>query len=163
MIAAYREAINRAKSQKKRYRKLFLRLKSESSKVLDDSFHKLHEDAFEQIDCLSCANCCKTTSHIFYDRDIERLSKHLNMKAVDFVEKYLKIDEDGDQVLKSSPCPFLMDDNCCSVYEHRPKACREYPHTNRKRMHQILDITLQNTRVCPAVARIVEQLDQKVS
>ena len=69
--------------------------------------------------------------------------------------KKSKIDEDGDQVLKSSPCPFLLDNNKCMAYDSRPKACREYPHTNRKRMYQILDLTETNTRVCPAVADII--------
>jgi len=80
------------------------------------------------------------------------------MKAADFFDQYLKVDEDGDQVLQSSPCPFLMEDNKCTAYAARPKACREYPHTNRKRMHQILDLTAKNTRVCPAVSQIVDSL-----
>jgi len=86
------------------------------------------------------------------------MAAHFKMKAADFFDQYLKVDEDGDQVLQSSPCPFLMEDNKCTAYAARPKACREYPHTNRKRMHQILDLTAKNTRVCPAVSRIVDSL-----
>jgi len=158
----YIEAISKAKSQKKQYKKLFSRLKQQSPKKLDHNFQDLHEAAFQEIDCLQCANCCKTTSPIFYDRDIDRLAKHLRLKSVDFIEQYLSIDEDGDHVLKSSPCTFLGKDNRCSVYEVRPKACREYPHTNRKRMHQILDLTFKNTRVCPAVSFIVEKMSEKL-
>jgi Fe-S-cluster containining protein len=80
------------------------------------------------------------------------------MKPGDFIEKYLRIDEDKDYVLKSSPCPFLDAENYCMVYEDRPKACREYPHTNRKKMVQITDLTLKNTKVCPAVFEMVERL-----
>jgi hypothetical protein len=80
------------------------------------------------------------------------------MRPQTFIETYLTIDEDRDYVLQSTPCPFLGEDNKCFVYEHRPKACREYPHTNRKRMYQIMDITLKNTLVCPAVARIVVRI-----
>lgn len=134
------------------------RLKRLPDRKLDDLFHEKHEKVFEEIDCLSCANCCKTTSPIFRDIDILRLSKRLRIKPADFVEEYLRIDEDQDYVLQSSPCPFLMDDNKCSVYEDRPKACREYPHTNRKRMAQILPLTMRNTLVCPAVSRIVEEI-----
>jgi Fe-S-cluster containining protein len=133
-------------------------LKKKDARKVDDTFHQLHEEVFEEIDCLECANCCKTTSPIFYETDIERVAKSLRMKPGDFIEKYLKIDEDKDYVLKSSPCPFLGPDNYCSVYEDRPKACREYPHTNRKKMVQITDLTFKNTLVCPAVFEMVERM-----
>jgi Fe-S-cluster containining protein len=80
------------------------------------------------------------------------------MKPGELIDKYLRVDEDKDYVVKSSPCPFLGADNYCSVYEDRPKACREYPHTDRKKMVQILDLTLKNTQVCPAVFEMVERL-----
>lgn len=139
-------------------KKFLLSLKKKDPRKVDDAFHTLHEEVFEEIDCLTCANCCKTTSPIFYDTDIERLAKSLRIKAVDFAAKYLKVDEDGDQVLQSSPCPFLDSDNYCSVYDARPKACREYPHTDRKKMVQILELTHKNTQVCPAVFEIVDRL-----
>ncbi len=147
-----------SKTEVERNKKFLLSLKKKDPRKIDDAFHTLHEEVFEEMDCLTCANCCKTTSPIFYDTDIERLAKELRIKAVDFVDKYLKVDEDGDQVLKSSPCPFLGYDNYCSVYEARPKACREYPHTNRKKMVQIMELTHKNTQVCPAVFEIVERL-----
>jgi hypothetical protein len=139
-----------------------LRLKKMNPRKLDDLFHNTHEEVFDEIDCLQCANCCKTTSPIFYSTDIERVSKFLSMKPGDFVEKYLRIDEDNDYVLKSSPCPFLGSDNYCSVYEARPKACREYPHTDRKKMVQIMDLTYRNTLVCPAVLEMVDRLKKIV-
>ena len=77
------------------------------------------------------------------------------MKQGEFERMYVRIDEDNDYVLKSSPCPFLNDDNTCFVYDVRPQACREYPHTNRKNMQQILNLTQSNTLVCPAVSKIV--------
>src|ERR1700757_2109627 len=77
-------------------------------------------------------------------------------------EAFEKIDEDEDYVLKQAPCPFLGDDNYCSVYEDRPTACREYPHTDRKNMYQILDLTYKNTLVCPAVLRIVDEVKKKL-
>ncbi len=139
-------------------RKFLSSLKQKDPRKVDDAFHKLHDEVFEKINCLDCANCCKTTSPIFYQNDIERLSKRLRMKPGDFIGKYLKVDEDKDYVLTSSPCPFLGPDNYCSVYDDRPKACREYPHTNRKKMVQIMDLTFKNTLVCPAVFEMVERL-----
>jgi uncharacterized protein len=138
--------------------KFYKRLKQKPPKDLDEKFHTLHNEVFDEIDCLTCANCCKTTSPIFYERDIERASKALRMKPGDFVTKYLKTDEDGDSVLQVAPCPFLDADNYCSIYENRPNACREYPHTNRKKMQQIADLTFKNTLVCPAVLEITERL-----
>lgn len=133
-------------------------LKKKDPRKIDDLFHETHEEVFDEVDCLECANCCKTTSPIFYQTDIERMAKELRMKPGDFIEKYLRIDEDKDYVLISSPCPFLDADNYCLVYDARPKACREYPHTNRKKMVQILDLTHKNTQVCPAVFQIVHRL-----
>ncbi|HEY0030983.1 MAG TPA: YkgJ family cysteine cluster protein [Bacteroidia bacterium] len=140
---------------------LFERLKRRKPKNLDDVVHELHEETFEKTDCLKCANCCKTTSPIFYDRDIDRVSKRLRVRPSEFIEKYLHQDEDKDYVLNSAPCPFLDHENYCIIYEDRPTACREYPHTNRKRFFQILDLTLKNTYVCPAAFQIVEEMKKK--
>lgn len=141
--------------------KLFSKLKKTKPPQLDVIVSQLHDEVFESTDCLQCANCCKTTSPVFYDKDIERVSKHLRMKPSAFVEKYLHIDEDRDYVLNSAPCPFLDHENYCMVYESRPAACREYPHTNRKRFHQILDLTLKNTTICPAAYQVVEALKKR--
>lgn len=147
-----------AKANRKEVNKFLGRLARRPPKDLDNTFHDFHDKAFEKIDCLDCANCCKTTSPIFYDKDIERMASHFRIKPAKFFDQYLRIDEDGDQVLQSSPCPFLLEDNKCMAYDARPKACREFPHTNRKRMHQILDVTAKNTRLCPAVADVVGKM-----
>ena len=119
---------------------------------------ELHTEAFETIDCLECANCCRTTSPIFRDIDIDRIARALNVRPAELVEQYLKLDDEGDYVLRTAPCPFLGEDNYCSIYAHRPRACREYPHTDRKNFHQILSLTLKNTLICPAAARVVSRL-----
>ena len=136
-------------------KKVFRKMKQAKPNDLDQKFHKGHEAEFKKMDCLSCANCCKTTSPIFRDADIRRISKHLRIKEGKFISDYLKMDEDQDYVLKSSPCSFLDNDNSCSIYDVRPLACREYPHTDRKNMFQVLEITAENSLICPAVARIV--------
>jgi uncharacterized protein len=149
--------INAAKKENEN-RQFFKKLKASPPRKLDDHFHSAHNEIFRSIDCLKCANCCKTTSPIFYERDIDRASKALRLKPGDFIDNYLRVDEDGDYVLKGSPCPFLDGDNYCSIYSDRPTACREYPHTNRKRMSQVLDLTMNNTMVCPAVLSITEEI-----
>jgi len=136
-------------------KKVFRKMKQAKPNDLDQKFHKGHESEFKKMDCLSCANCCKTTSPIFRDADIRRISKHLRIKEGKFISDYLRMDEEQDYVLKSSPCSFLDNDNSCSIYDVRPLACREYPHTDRKNMFQVLEITAENSLICPAVARIV--------
>lgn len=148
----------KTESLKKENEAFYKRLKSKPPKNLDELFHEANDEVFDRIDCLSCANCCKTTSPIFYQRDIERAAKAVRMKPGDFIEKYLKVDEDQDYVLKQSPCAFLDADNYCLIYEDRPNACREYPHTNRKKMFQIMDLTFRNTQVCPAVLEMTEMI-----
>jgi len=139
----------------------FARLKKKKPKNLDKIVQKLHDEVFQEIDCLDCANCCKSISPTLYDKDINRLAKHLKIKPSQFVEKYLYLDEEGDYVFKETPCPFLLNDNYCMVYESRPKACREYPHTDRPRFYQILDLTLKNAEVCPAVFELIERLKKE--
>lgn len=116
---------------------------------MDAQIHDLHEEASERIDCLQCANCCKSLGPAIYHKDIERMAKALRMKPSEVVEKYLRVDEDNDYVFKTMPCPFLMPDNYCAIYESRPKACREYPHTDRKNFVQIYKLTVKNTYTCP--------------
>lgn len=152
------EFSKRSKAKSIENKKFLTGLKKKASKHLDEDFHSLHNEVFANTNCLLCANCCKTTSPIFYPNDIERASKAVKLKPGQFTEKYLRIDNDKDYVLQSSPCPFLDKENFCRIYEDRPKACREYPHTNRKKMVQVLDLTYQNTLVCPAVLEIVERM-----
>ena len=140
----------------------FKRLKKIKPKVLDKLIHPLHEEVFECTDCLKCANCCTTTGPLFTDKDISRIAKHLRIKPFEFTQQYLRIDEDRDYVLKSVPCTFLGEDNYCSIYEVRPKACREYPHTDRKKQNQLLNLTEKNIEVCPAVFNIVEKLKKEL-
>ena len=140
----------------------FKRLKKEKPKVLDKLIHPIHDDVFEHTNCLKCANCCKTTGPLFTDKDIQRISKYLKIKPSEFVERYLRIDEDNDYVLQSVPCVFLGEDNYCLIYEVRPKACREYPHTDRIKQYQLLKLTEKNLDVCPAVFEIVERIKVKL-
>jgi Fe-S-cluster containining protein len=136
----------------------FKKLKKKNPKNLDETVHRLHEEAFEQFDCLSCANCCSSISPIVTDKDVERLARFMKIKPAQFIERYLHLDEDHDYVFNDTPCPFLMPDNYCMVYEYRPKACREYPHTDRRRFIQLLNLTIQNCEVCPIVFNVVENL-----
>lgn len=151
-----------AKDKHTENKKYFEKLKKKQPKNLDYVMQDLHETEFKTTDCLSCANCCKTTGPLFTDSDIERISKHLRQKPKQFIGQYLRIDEDGDYVLQSVPCSFLDHENACLIYDVRPKACREFPHTDRKKFHQISNLTLQNVAICPAAYKIVEEMKKRL-
>ena len=152
------QALKKAKEHKK-----FLgNLKRKPPKNLDYIAEETHKEVFKEIDCLSCANCCKTTGPLFTEKDIERVSKYVRLKPKDFEAKFLQTDEDEDKVLKNLPCWFLGEDNKCSIYEIRPKACREYPHTDRKKVYQINNLMLKNTIICPAAFVWVEKMQKKI-
>ena len=152
----------KAKDTHNENKKFFAKLRKKPPKNLDVLMQELHHDEFERTDCLTCANCCKTTGPLFIDRDIERISKHFRMKPQKFIETYLRVDEDNDYVLQSVPCTFLGPDNYCSIYEVRPKACREFPPTDRKKFHQITNLTLKNVAICPAAYNIVEEMKKRL-
>ena len=151
-----------AKDKHKVHKNFFSKLKKNPPKKLDYLMQDLHEQEFMRTNCLDCANCCKTTGPLFTGKDIERISKSFRMKPSKFIESYLRIDEDNDYVLQSVPCTFLGADNKCSIYDIRPKACREFPHTDRRKFHQITSLTLKNVKICPAAYNIVEALRKKI-
>lgn len=151
-----------AKGKRKENNKFFKKLKKKPPKHLDGLMQDLHDDEFSRTDCLDCANCCKTTGPLFTQQDIQRLSKLFKIKPQEFIDKYLKLDEENDYVLQTLPCPFLGDDNKCFIYDQRPKACAEFPHTDRKKFHQISNLTKKNIEVCPAAFRIVEEMKDRL-
>lgn len=151
-----------AKDKHKENKTFFIKLKKKPPKQLDYLMQELHDEAFKRTDCLDCANCCKTTGPLFTDKDIVRIAKHFKMKQQHFIDTYLRVDEDNDYVLQSVPCPFLGADNYCSIYDVRPKACSGFPHTDRKKFHQISNLTLKNVAICPAAFNIVEAMKRRI-
>lgn len=152
-----------AKDKHNENKKFFAKLKKKAPKNMDYIMQELHEEEFERTDCLTCANCCKTTGPLFTNADIERIAKHFRLKPQQFIDQYLRIDEDNDYVLQEVPCTFLDNENYCMIYDVRPKACREFPHTDRKKFQQISNLTLKNVAICPAAYNIVEEMKKKIS
>jgi len=153
----------KATGERKLHRRLFRKLRNLKPSELDGLIIPHHHRLMEQVDCLSCANCCKSISPALNDRDVGRIARSLRIRPSEVVTRYLDLDEDGDYVFRSRPCPFLGEDNYCSVYAARPRACREYPHTDRARQHQILDITYRNIAVCPVVYDLVSVIREELT
>lgn len=158
MKPEYKQYLALAESRKKENKKLLQTLKKQKPKDLDKTINRLHDEAFSFIDCLECANCCKSISPSVKDNDIQKIAKRLKIKPSAVVSKYMLLDDENDYVMNTAPCPFLMADNCCEVYSSRPLACKGYPHTDGNKMSRILDLTLKNTMICPAVSYIFEEL-----
>jgi hypothetical protein len=131
--------------------------KADKNRVLK-ALPGLHEQAFEKIDCLQCANCCRNYSPRFKTPDIKRISKYLRMRESEFIEKYLVVDEDGDFVVNRKPCPFLGPDNLCSIYEERPSDCRRFPYTDEDVIIKRKELTLKNSTFCPITYYVLEGL-----
>lgn len=158
----YNKIIERAKSRKKQIKQLLDQLQKMGVKEVDAYFHEEHEAVFQEVDCIKCANCCKTTGPLFTSKDIERIAQHLRLRPSEFISRYLRVDEDKDYVLKQIPCIFLDEQNYCSIYTIKPKACGDYPHTNRKNIKEISNLTFQNAMMCPAVAKILDNIEAKI-
>lgn len=152
----------RAKDTARETKSFFQRLKKRPPKKLDEITQDIHEKVFAQTNCLDCANCCKTTGPLFERKDITRIAKYLRLKPAQFEAQYLGVDEDNDWVLQEVPCAFLGEDNACSIYDVRPKACREFPHTDRPKIYQIAQHTQKNVAICPAAFSIVEKMKERL-
>ncbi len=148
----------KAAERQKQYSQFLKRVnKNKVLKQLPD----LHEEAFEKIDCLQCANCCKNYSPRFKTPDIKRISKHLRMKESDFIETYLYLDNEGDYVVKTKPCPFLGADNYCDIYDVRPSDCERFPYTDEDVILKRPQLTLKNSTFCPITYFVLEKLMQQ--
>ena len=143
------------KLQQRKYKQFLQR--ADKNKVLK-ALPALHQEAFAKINCLDCAACCKNYSPRFKTPDIKRISKHLQLKESDFIEKYLRLDEEGDYVVKSTPCPFLASDNYCSIYAVRPSDCERFPYTDEDVFIKRQNLTLKNSTFCPIVDYVLDKL-----
>lgn len=139
----------------KRYKQFLQR--ANKNEVLN-KLPQLHKEAFEKINCLTCAACCKNYSPRFKTPDIKRISKHLKMREGDFIETYLRLDEEGDYVIKKTPCPFLGANNLCSIYDVRPGDCVRFPYTDEDVFLKRMNLTLKNATFCPIVVHVLERL-----
>ena len=138
--------------------RIFLQ-RADKNKVLKQ-LPRLHEEAFAKNDCLECAACCKNYSPRFKTPDLKRISRHLGMRESEFIDTYLDVDNEGDFVVKSSPCPFLGSDNYCSIYEVRPSDCARFPYTDEDVLIKRQHLTLKNASFCPITFYVLKQLSE---
>jgi Fe-S-cluster containining protein len=151
------------------YKKLLKRFLTKVEKNppgdLDKIAAKLNVEIWQHVDCLSCANCCKTMTPTYTPKDIKRISAYLGMTRKQFKEKWLYYDKkDGDWMNVNRPCQFLnLTTNMCSIYEVRPADCAGFPHFTKKKMVDYIHIHKQNIEYCPATYKMVERMQEELS
>ncbi|MBL0130686.1 MAG: YkgJ family cysteine cluster protein [Chitinophagaceae bacterium] len=141
-------------------RRFLTKLEKNPPRGLDKKITALEKEVWQETDCLTCANCCKTMTPTFTNKNMKRISAHFNMTVTEFQTKWLKREKGGDRdwLNKKEPCQFLnMKDNKCSIYEVRPADCAGYPHLSRK-FNDFVHIHKQNVEYCPATHRLVEKM-----
>ncbi len=131
--------------------------KHADSDELDEQFLEMHNELFKDYDCSKCRNCCKEYSIIFEENDIERASKLLKTTKKEFMDKYIKIIDNGYEV-KGKPCCFLTLKGDCKIEKCKPEECREYPFTNKPDRLFGLFSMVQFAGVCPIVFEMLERL-----
>ena len=159
----------RSFSQKVRFhKKAFKRYLSKVDKNppidLYQSMITIDKEIWNEIDCLSCANCCKKMTPTFTTADIKRIADFLKMTVKDFKTKWLVYDKkDKDWQNVKQPCQFLnLNTNKCNIYEVRPTDCSGFPHFTKKQPALYLYIHKQNIQYCPATYKMVEKMRERI-
>jgi len=158
-LRSFRQVV---RHNKKRIKNFLTRLEKKAPRGLDRIVVSADKAVWKNTDCLDCANCCKTMSPTYTQKDIRRISAHLGMSAAAFREKWLYKDRSGDWMNVKQPCQFLdLETNMCNIYAVRPRDCAGFPHYTKKRMVDYMHMYKQNIEYCPATYRLVEAIMEK--
>ncbi|MCX6380761.1 MAG: YkgJ family cysteine cluster protein [Armatimonadetes bacterium] len=161
-IKVIQRTANQNENEDFRFR-TFLKMSDRESSEIDRVVHKTTERVWSQIDCKTCANCCKVLTINLEEADIERLALGLEMSIGDFTQRYVAETKDFEGTFKhlaSKPCPFLKD-NLCTVYEHRPDVCRGYPYLHKDEFRSRTLAMIQRVEECPIVFNVWESLKEQ--
>lgn len=156
------------KRQVKKYRSIYRRFLTKMEKQpprgLDKIAAETDKEVWKEVDCLACANCCKTMTPTYTPADIKRIAAHLQMTADEFKNKWLyKERSTGDWMNKKTPCQFLdLKTNMCAIYAVRPADCAGFPHHTKKHFKEWVHVYKQNVEYCPATFKLVERMKEKV-
>jgi len=144
----------------KRKMRVFLgKIEKNAPRGLDKIAEKVDKEVWQEVDCLTCANCCKSMTPTFTKQDLVRISAHFNQTPAEFKEKWLYKDKNGDSMNTRTPCQFLdKKTNMCSIYSIRPSDCAGFPHLAKKKMVEYIDVHKQNVEYCPATYKMVEKM-----
>ena len=161
-LPAFKRKVRRSKTLLRRF---LTRLEKNPPHELDTYTILAEKEVWKEVDCLSCANCCKNMTPIFTPADIKRISLHLGMTVSQFKNKWLyKERGTGDWLNRSTPCQFLdLTNHKCNIYEVRPADCAGFPHLPKKKMVDYMHVHKQNVEFCPATHNMIEKLMLKIN
>jgi len=145
---------------KKAFKRYLGKIEKNPPRKLDAIAATIDKEVWKEVDCLSCANCCKNMTPTFTNKDIRRISAHLEMTIQQFKDRWLHFEKtDKDWVNNKQPCQFLnLRDNKCSIYPVRPESCSGFPHLAKKKMVEYIHVHQQNVAYCPATYKMVEKM-----
>lgn len=149
---------------RKQMRSFITRTEKKLTDEHKDLVAQTEREVWKEIDCLSCANCCKVMTPTYTKADIDRISKHLKMTVAQFKKKWLRYDRKSRTwVNVSRPCQFLdLKTNKCTIYKVRPEDCAGFPHLVKTPFKDYFYIHKQNIEYCPATYRMIEKLEEKL-
>jgi len=155
----FRSFAQKVRYHKKAFKRFLGKVEKNIPKNINAIVDKVDAEVWQEIDCLSCANCCKKMTPTFTNVDIKRIAKHFEITQQEFKDKWLKYDKkDGDWVNVQQPCQFLdLTTNMCSIYEVRPADCAGFPHLKKKKVVEYIHVHQQNIEYCPATFKMVEK------
>lgn len=161
----FRKFKKRFEEKRKSLRRFITGTENNPPHNLEALAEQTDKEVWTQVNCLSCANCCKVMSPTYTFRDIKRIAAHLSMRPKDFREKWLYLDKrENDWMNKSSPCQFLdLKSNMCSIYEVRLADCAGFPHLIKKPVTDYMYVHKQNIEYCPATMLFVEKLYEVIN
>ena len=120
-------------------------------------------EVWQEVDCITCANCCKVMTPTFTEKDLKRISKHFGQTVDSFKKKWLRKERNGDWVNVTQPCQFLnLTTNMCNIYAVRPDDCAGFPHIKKRKFEDYAHVHKQNIDYCPATFKMVEKLVERV-
>lgn len=153
----------KVEKNKRRLRLVLSKVKKKAPLHLDQLAEKIDKEVWQEVNCLSCANCCKVMTPTFTVQDIKRISAHLGQTSKAFKDQWLLKDKNQDWTNKINPCQFLeLKTNRCRIYEVRPADCSGFPHLAKKKMVDYIHVHKQNIEYCPATYAMVEKLEKAV-
>jgi Fe-S-cluster containining protein len=132
-------------------------LKQHHGEAIDSLVHSLNEEVSKAIDCTQCGNCCRSLMINVEPGEPEILSASLNISLQSLKDKYIEESQQGRMIINTIPCHFL-EENKCTVYDHRFKECREFPHLHKPGFVKRLPGTLMHYGRCPIIFNVIESL-----
>ncbi|MFZ3329809.1 MAG: YkgJ family cysteine cluster protein [Candidatus Acidiferrales bacterium] len=131
-------------------------LKQYAPDNIDGLVKTLSQKYFALIDCMQCANCCRSLHVEFKKSELHVIAKTLGQSKEAFQKRFMS----GGEV--NPPCPML-NGKLCSIYENRPDVCRSYPHLEQPEFTSRLIGVIDNVAVCPIAFNAFEELKAKLA